>query len=382
MNPASEAHRIEPINGSTFRIPYNQWAEVEIGDAARDIFRPHAKIKRWGDECWLKVELPTVETKAPLVEDGKVAWVAEDREVHFYPLAPADGMEEGGFEFEVILKQKPETNKIVLEIETQGLDFFYQPPLTQEELDSGDIRPENVVGSYAVYHATKGNMHPNKAEADKYKVGKAFHIYRPRVVDSAGRETWATLGLDKRKGALTITIDQGWLDAAVYPISVDPTFGNTGIGASSVSIENVIGCVGDTPADAGTADSISAYIFSFTSTATIKAALYVASDESLLSPQTEEITVTAFAWNTLDFSGGPSISAVKHYIGCWGGTAAVTLRADTGSSGHRFRSITYDGWPDPLAGTTSATIRTIYCTYTVGGAPATRRYSLTTLGVG
>ncbi len=180
---AADAHRIEPINGSTFRITYNQWAEVEIGDAARDIFRPHAKIKRWGDECWLKVELPTVETKAPLVEDGKIKWVGLDREVHFYPLAPADGMEEGGFEFEVILKQKPATNKVVLEIETQGLDFFYQPPYNLQDspedigvvtktetqgLDKdGNVlgsMPENAVGSYAVYHKTRGSIHKTRGD--------------------------------------------------------------------------------------------------------------------------------------------------------------------------------------------------------------------------
>ena len=79
---------------------------------------------------------------------------------------------EGGYEYQINLKSKPATNVIEFTLETQGLDFFYQPPLTEEmdehtaefgediEVTGTDVkkngkivrhRPENIVGSYIVY---------------------------------------------------------------------------------------------------------------------------------------------------------------------------------------------------------------------------------------
>src|SRR3990167_591565 len=181
--------------------------EVEVGDFKSVEWQPQVKLMRWDNEVNLSVRQ---------VSEGTP---------NFYDV-------EEGYEFEVILTEKPATNKVRFTIETKELDFFYQPPLTQQEIDEGAVRPDDVVGSYAVYHATKGGM--NDAAGKEYKVGKAFHIYRPFAYDNEGNGVWCDLNITGAN--LTITIPQAFLDDAVYPVIVDPTFGNTGIGASNFNM--------------------------------------------------------------------------------------------------------------------------------------------------
>jgi len=234
---------VKQINPTTYEVEMPSGDKVEVGNKKAVDFKPHLKLNRWGGECFIKVGLPTTEKVTPMVESGRVKWRGQKVETHFYPLEPRnvaakdkDGNdvsfpqnELGGFEFEIILKEKPVTNKIIFNIQTQGLRFSYQPPLTQQEIDNGSIGPENVVGSYAVYHATRTNIHASKADAEKYKTGKAFHIYRPHLVDALGAEAWADLNISN--SVLTITIPQQFLDEAKYPVTIDPEFGYHSIGA-------------------------------------------------------------------------------------------------------------------------------------------------------
>jgi hypothetical protein len=136
--------------------------------------------------------------------------------------------DEEGFNIDIELSQKPDTNVFTYQLDNwEQFDFFYQPELTQEEKDQGAVRPDNVVGSYAVYHKTKKN---HKVGGINYETGKAFHIYRPKAIDANGVERWAELNITD--GVLTVTVPQEFLDAAAYPVIVDPTFGYTTAGAS------------------------------------------------------------------------------------------------------------------------------------------------------
>jgi len=140
---------------------------------------------------------------------------------------------EGGYKFIWYLNEKPATNKVEFSLNTKGLDFFYQPPLTQKEIDEGCVRPENVVGSYAVYHQTKGRM--NDINGKDYKVGKFGHIYRPKIIDAEGKEIWGILNIDAEKGIYSVEIPQDFLDTATYPIKSNDTFGYTTFGGSGGS---------------------------------------------------------------------------------------------------------------------------------------------------
>jgi len=79
-------------------------------------------------------------------------------------------------------------------------------------------RPEHVVGSYAVYHKTRRDHYPGKPN---YRAGKVAHIYRPRIVDAAGKAVWGELSAEPVLGRLTITIPQEFLETAFGYVELD-----------------------------------------------------------------------------------------------------------------------------------------------------------------
>lgn len=201
---------------STLQGTIGDWKQPQ---GAHDAYEIDVKV-RHTDKIWKSLIADNV------WEPGVYGWEETDGQVDVECYCVEGlGEEENieGFEFEVILKDKPQSNIVEFELEMEGLKAHYQPELTQEEKDEGVHRPENVIGSYAVYHATCGNMHKGQANAEKYRTGKAFHIYRPKVIDNSGDWVWAELNLGN--GILTVTIPQEFLDTAVYPVRVDPTFG-------------------------------------------------------------------------------------------------------------------------------------------------------------
>src|SRR3989344_1086026 len=191
---------------------------------------PEVVLGKWNNEVQLKVRR---NIQGISVRNGnRQEFRGQKEEFHIYPLEPQKGMENGGLELEVLLKEKPTTNKFDFTIEgAENLNFFYQGALTQEEIDlEGAVRPENVIGSYAVYHKTKKN---HVIGSTNYGTGKVFHIYRPKAVDANGVEEWGELNY--RNGVLSVTLPQEWLNAATYPVIVDPTFGDTTAVGSSVN---------------------------------------------------------------------------------------------------------------------------------------------------
>lgn len=140
---------------------------------------------------------------------------------------------DGGFKVDILLNERPDTNVFCYEIEgAENYDFFYQPALTEQEIAEGAERPENIVGSYAVYHKTLKNHQQGR---ENYATGKVLHIPRPQVWELNNQEVtkeWAELSYTDDDG-LCVTVRQEFLDKAEYPVRVDPTFGYTSIGASS-----------------------------------------------------------------------------------------------------------------------------------------------------
>ena len=211
---------------------------------------PKITLKKWNEEVALSVSYGNVRGSGVKEEfSNKVEWrdINNTREeLHAYPLAARSGMEDGGFEIEVVLNELPDTNVFNFTIEgAENLNFFYQAPLDEEPSIGDEIcsptecltdgvvtnsRPENVIGSYAVYHRNKRDHIEGQTN---YATGKAFHIYRPKAIDANGAETWAEMSYTN--GTLSVTVPQRFLDNAVYPVQVDPTLGFTGIGASATT---------------------------------------------------------------------------------------------------------------------------------------------------
>lgn len=183
---------------------------------------------------------------------------------------------EGGFKIDILLNERPATNRFCYEIAgAENYDFFYQPEITDEEAEASrggeedtrtleeikrSMRPDDIVGSYAVYHKTLKN--------NVYQTGKVMHIPRPQVWelnDEENTKEWAELSYDDKEG-LCVTARQEFLDEAEYPVRIDPTFGYTSQGASEFGVyessdgTNYLGSTQHALSEAGTFTTMNAYM--------------------------------------------------------------------------------------------------------------------------
>jgi hypothetical protein len=251
--------------------------------------------------------LPFDDTLTDRTTDGdKTTWTGAKSIVNYYELPPTEQYEGGGHEYEVVLTEKPTTNIFNFKLGMGDLAFYYQPPLTDEinikgwtvnethALDDkgrlATYRPENVVGSYAVYNR------------NDFKI---MHIYRPKILDAKQNEVWGQLSIIG--DALTVTVPQDFLNTAVYPVIIDPTFGYTSIGGSqdnnpwgNVKVAwRVLNQVGD-----GNISSISVYGRAVDTTGAMRTAIYATNVITPYAPSTliaesneVNITTTAQWWN-------------------------------------------------------------------------------------
>jgi hypothetical protein len=306
----------------TFTVPGGD--RVFIGDPKASKFYPEVQLSRWNQECSLKLTFICEENiKDIKLETNMLTCSASNIGFRFYPLNPSEQNELGGLEYELILNQKPSNNVLTFNVATENLQFYYQPELTEEEIRQGCVQPDNVVGSYAVYHNSKtGNI---------YTTGKAFHIYRPQLVDTDGRKEWAMLNLSEN-GFLTITLPQTFLDEAIYPVTVDPTIGYTTIGASSNCLYGAIGNDHNhirssawTTTEAGTATSITVALkVSYLETISAQVGFYKhINNVALLASKTQNVaTTTSFQWFTFTLTS-TNLMADMGYLFCVASTTQV-----------------------------------------------------------
>jgi hypothetical protein len=359
--------------------------QLEIGDSKRPTEAlPQAKVMRWDNEVNLSVRrVMDMRGVTSRTEGEHVVFDSAKEEVHIYE--KPDIAEDGGLEIEIHLKEKPDTNRFDFTIQTKGLNFYYQAPLTKEEIEQGVERPENVEGSYAVYHATKRD---NRVGGKEYKAGKFCHIYRPHITDADGNETWGELELDEEAGVLTVVVPQGFLDKASYPVVVDPTFGYTTAGGSNDwyalyrtqfgSITRYITGGYYEATESGTVTKITARIAPWDTNDRVSGAIYKESDNSLVGEFDEITPPSSFNWNDLTADGEINITAQDYWLLLWGNregsidhNEGCALQYDsTGDGGTRTDS-NYATWPDPITLTSQNRKYSIYATYTEASASKT-----------
>jgi len=355
--------------------------KVEIGDVKQpDKIYPQVKIKRW-DEVNFSCRLIDDEVTVLTTESEKIKLIGAKKEVHLYEL-------KDGYEFEVILNEKPTSNKLEFSIESKGVNFYYQPPLTQEfqngyseefkkeivvsETEVRDkegkrlvYRPENVVGSYDISYK---DCPVNRVGGKLYALGKLCNIFRPRIIDNAGDWVWGALHVDIDKKLLTITISQEFLDNAVYPIIVDPTFGTTTYWGSYINVNDRL--KGEVHMGAyGTATSMSARMY-LDSGYKGKMAMYLESDSTKVA-ETSEFTGSGSAGQlvTENLAGTPSITPIDYILVVATDEAvsqmSISYSATTDvDKGRSSGSITYPTFPATASFTISDRHYSVYCTYT------------------
>jgi len=371
---------------------------VEIGDTKDPShFYPQAKIMQWGNETNFSLRLETDYDgcEYTLEDIDNLKWVSSDKntEVKIFQFDKPDKSlrledkhaENGGLEFEIILKKKPSSNEIKYSYTSKNLRFYYQPEISdevaQEELDKlhsidstaytdwtledvkRKMRPEKVVGSYAAYHVSKKD--------DEYRTGKAFHIYRPHVVDRAGNFTYADLRIGR--GYVYITIPQEFLDNALYPILIDPTVGYTTIGGSTLTLadNNATATKGNAGAIAGATnyyvDSVTTYVSVGKKNGTLKAVIWNYSDDTIVTNGVgNTVVLNNDGWFTATYSTEPLLAeSTDYWIGGVYDVGNIDVHYDAGSAGDgHFHATNSFATPVALAGTDQARLYSHYLTYT------------------
>lgn len=320
---------------------------------------------------------PGIKIKADMGEPTLAERLADKRKKEIVTEVIGDNMK-----IDFLLNEKPDTNVFCQPIEgAENYNWYYQPPLTPEEIAEGAERPENVVGSYAVYHKTLAN---HRMGGVNYETGKAWHIYRPQVwsLSSSSTKEWAELGFNERTNELCVTVPQDFLDKAEYPVRVDPTFGYTSVGASNEIIatggNDVYANVVTTPSDSGTVEKLTIYTGEFSNDPELKPLLYLSSTGALITngvgPE-KTLNVPSAQWVDFPFtvSSEPSpVASTDHDIG-FISNSRNRLYYDTGSSGDGTHDLTnsYTS-PQSISSGNSTHLHSIYATYTAdagGGSP-------------
>ena len=398
----------KPIETATvYQFVSNEKDSAKKVSIEVDKYVPEVRFKKWGGEVDFGLTSLDVTGEAVYSAEKNITqWKdkASTMLVESYPLKPAVGMEQGGFEIEVVLQEKPKSNTFAFAVSgAENLDFFYQPALDKEKQSEPDItkcsetvcvnkagqivlsRPENVVGSYAVYH--KGNKDKTISVQD-YATGKVGHIYRPKVIDANGNEVWATMNYDG--GVLSVEVPPDFLAKATYPVRVDPTFGYGTVGGSGLSgtSANVIRGGSAQATEAGVVDSISFYVSGMT--ANVKAVVTDSALNLLANGVSNALAIssTTGAWYTMTYATAtkPTVTgAGTYYLG-------IIISTTSPSFTYRFDSVAghsqiFDGTNSYTTPTspTDATVTgsrrvSIYATYTATSTPLTTPSALWTEG--
>jgi hypothetical protein len=227
--------------------------QTEVGESGSAEFKPNLTVSKWNGEASFKVRpdifnVPNGE-KNLAIDGEQIDYRAGKKDYVYYDDPGAS--ENGGYEFKIILNEKPETNIFSEAIESSGVEFYLQVPLDEEahrpglactETECKDFtgrvvisRPEDVVDSIAVYATGKSGDYTATGGMN-YMAGKVAQIKRVKAIDVDGNSVYCKQTI--ADGIWTKTCPQDFLDKAAYPVVIDPTLGYTNIGASNDSGDN------------------------------------------------------------------------------------------------------------------------------------------------
>jgi hypothetical protein len=207
------------------------------------------------------------------------------------------GAEHGALKEEIILLAKPETSVLEFDLAVPpGVSLHYQGELTPAEVERGCVRPPEIVGSLAVY-GPFGE--------------KLGHFYRPFATDADGKKTWCILRASSAVGPilrLQLEVPQKFLDAARYPVVVDPTLGYSIIGGSHIGSDGnyVVAYFADTASASGTVSTLHWYITDFGASVHYTLGIYDSTPSALLK-DTAGGTATVAGWQVLDLDSPLSV---------------------------------------------------------------------------
>lgn len=355
--------------------------EVEIGDAKQPEFLPRVKIKRWDNEVNASMGWLHSENQLSIEQtEDLIAFRGSKTEAYFYELPDSEKSPEGAIESEIVLLEKPVTDKVIFSLNDKDVKYHHQPALTREEIERGCIRPEHVVDSYAIYAASeKINYQGGKL----YQACKVGHLYRPRIEDAAKNWVWG--GHEIKDGKRIVTIPEQFLRDAVYPIrhAAGATFGFTSVGGSSFELGNA-GVNMASKANPGLTtdvDKITYYGKVTSGSTNFKGCIWKSSDLSLVTNSITSPTLvnstTAQWWDTALYGTKPSVTAQDYLVGFVGEGTLLWGYYDfiSGEGGYGINTGSYAA-PSSFGQANNGFKTSVYATYTAAAAANTGNFLL------
>ena len=347
-------------------------------------FAPHVRANKWNGKYWLDIkhEEANITTEKESLSNGVLELTVGDAVYRYSP----EGDEK--LKCEIEFKSRPAKNTLVFKLDfSAGTEFIYQDTLENEwkafnAVNPGVItlekylathdRPEDIVGSYAVFI--------NKAH-NEYKTGKFCHISRAKLTDAKNKSIWADWHLDLQAKTLTLVMDGAWLDNAVYPVDPDYTLGYTSVGASSANAQGTILCIyGTTAGNNGVAKSLHVAI---KTSGNFHTSLYLTGGARVLNDYLAAGTGGQFT--AVDVSGESYniVQGTAYYPGA-AFAAAQGFHYDSGGASDQYSRTVYTfSMPNPFGSGGTAPYRpSAYLTYgTVGGGEYTATGSFRQSGI-
>lgn len=248
--------------------------DVQIGDEGEG-FKPTIILNKWNENAlnlWIPDDL--IKSKTPSIKDKTLKLKDSEREFYFKT--------EGDYlKFGLIFTTRPEVSKWEFRLEGwQFYDWFFQDTLENDFKNGVDVvpgdtlekyleqrkRPEEVVGSYALYH---------KYDTwDKSGTGKFGHFYRPKFIDADGKTAWAILHIEN--GIYSVEMPEDFRASAKLPIMTNDTFGYDAIGGTTVAMQTprIYASGQGSPASDGTVVSLDYYSVNVSGSVDVIVGLY------------------------------------------------------------------------------------------------------------
>ena len=333
---------------------------TRVGGKEAGKFYPEIGIDKWNAASVIDMRLEESLAGSSHVIDGTVdKFIKTDLECHLYAYLD-------GYEFAVLFKKRPPKDYLQFSISTKLCTLWYQPELTPSEKNSGIIRPDDIINSIAIYSPFKHN---------EYQTGKVAHIKRGKAIDFNGVEEWCDWTVES-SSEVRLWIPPAYLNAATYPILIDPTFGYTTAGGTALTAKKKVwASSGTSGGTAGTGNSIKAYLDGSGGARSICGLYSDSSGPSALvsNSQTGTQTPTSAAWYTHTFGTAPTIGASTTYWAAIGGENIGSINCYYDSAADAYLHNNYDAVASGMSSTYSkdtyygSRIISIYCDYTESG---------------
>jgi molybdopterin-binding protein len=336
-----------------------------VGDSASASFKPQLKLSAWDDECSFTINLRNGNNTVSDVTTGSInnairIDIAMDNNLRHSIYKRSDG----NLEWEIILDRQPDSNVLAFDFTSHGLLFYFQDTSQVDSITrSQSIFPDSTIFSWAAFHASHRDNRRIINNSDttyiNYETGKAFHIFRPRAVDAEKYSVWCDLDIDTFQNRLTITIPVEFLKAATYPVSIDPTIGETNGGVWFTNATNLLYALYYThaaPVDDGQLNKM--YLYSYRSNAASACSTrgYVYDYDATLSncdlisssniiEVTNGTTSDDAQWNEMNISGAVS-SSVEYMPAFRGNNNDLLIGYGFGTPG-QVKYLTLNEWSAP-----------------------------------